>query len=304
MTRARIAVADGGLWLESLPDHDELIRRWLPRPHPDPSSPLVTVRLGRLPDGERHRLLAHTDKPALTLGPVRAWVDPGTRAVSLAGRFGAGLVNLAAGAAELDPGDSPEEGYAMLTLAAGLLLASVGRVLLHAGAVSRPDGGVLLVAGDTHSGKSTTTLTLARLSGWAWLSDDQVVLASRDDGGVEVFGWARRPHLDTGYLSGESTGQRGDAEMRFLAGLTWSGRGPHTGTLLPRIEPNGRSVGRGASAGAVMEALVRQGAWIMAEPETARSTLGVLQRAAALPARALDLGPDSYARPDRLATLL
>jgi hypothetical protein len=192
----------------------------------------------------------------------------------------------------------------MLTIAAGLLLSAQGRVLVHAAAVRRPDGGVLLLAGDTHCGKSTTTLTLAQSPGWAWMSDDQVILSKADDGSVEVLAWARRPHLDSGYLEGGTTGERQDADAGFVRSLPWVARGRLAGVLLPVVAGSEPSRAAPAPAAAVLEALVRQGAWILADSTAARLSLGVLTAAAALGARRLSLGLDCYAKPDRLAALV
>jgi hypothetical protein len=51
---------------------------------------------------------------------------------------------------------------------------------------------------------------------------------------------------------------------------------------------------RQAPAAAALEALVRQGAWIMAEAMAARTAILVLQRAAEQGARHLELGMDCY----------
>src|SRR5439155_424820 len=53
----------------------------------------------------------------------------------------------------------------------------------------------------TRAGKSTAGANLVR-SGWAYLSDDQVVLSSRP-GGVVAEGWLRPFHLDRGWVEGE-----------------------------------------------------------------------------------------------------
>jgi hypothetical protein len=242
--------------------------------------------------------------PTLSFGSVRAWVDDASRRVALAGRVGEGVLDLAAAMGTIDPHGALDDGYTMLTVAAGLLLAARGRVLLHGAAIRRPDGGVVLLAGDTHCGKSTTALTIARAPGWAWLSDDQVVLAPLSSSAVEVLAWARLPHLDAGYHQGESTGERRDASPELLGSLPWTARGALAATVLPQVRAAQPSGTRPASAGSAMEALVRQGAWIMAEPGSARLTLGVLRAAAGLTSRFLDLGLDSYGRPDRLAELL
>src|SRR5207245_6776974 len=84
----------------------------------------------------------------------------------------------------VDPAPEPEAAgdvYSMLTVATALLLAGLGRALVHAAAVVHPDGGAWLLVGDARSGKSTTCATLVS-AGWGYLSDDQVVLEAREDG--------------------------------------------------------------------------------------------------------------------------
>lgn len=300
-----IPVADGALALEPRDEDAVLLNRWLPRAHPRPSEPKVSVALRALDADDRAWVARCAEgQPTLSLATVRAWVHPGSRQVALAGRLGVGVLDLAGGCGEIDPGAALDDGYTMLTLAAGLLLAAVGRVLVHSGAVRRPDGGVLLLAGDTHSGKSTTALTLARASGWAWLSDDQVVLAARPDDAVEVFGWVRRPHLDEGYGGGRSTGQRREADSAFIESLPWAASGRLVGSVLPVVRGDVPTRTRPAVPADALEALIRQGAWIMSERESARMALRVLRIASAAPARHLDLGPDTFAEPEKLAALL
>jgi len=301
----RVPVADGALYLEPRDQDAGLLERWLPRPHPVPDEPRTGVTLRVIEDSERQWITARLEGPVtLSLGTVRASVDAASRRVALAGRAGVGVLDLGRGMGTLDPGGDLEDGYTMLTLAAGLLLAAQGRVLAHAAAVRRPDGGILLLAGDSRAGKSTTTLTLARAPGWAWLSDDQVVLAPLPDESVEVLGWARQAHLDLGYESGRSTGQRRDADPALVARLPWVARGVLAGSLLPVVRPDSPSLRRPATATAALEALIRQGAWILAEGLAARMALGVLRTAAGKDAWHLDLGRDTYGEPERLAAVV
>ena len=285
-----VPVADGALGIQPRDQDAPLLEAWLPRPHSDPSTPEVLVRLGPLDDADLLWLTAQAERPStFSVGSVHAWVDRDARRVGLAGRVAPGVLDLETGYGVIDPQDALDDGRTMLTIAAGLLLAGRKRVLLQAAAVRRPDGGVLLLAGETQTGKSTTALTLARAPGWAWLSDDQVILAPAPDNGVEVFAWARRPNADAGY---------------DLNSLPWEARGPLAGSLLPLVNANALSAIRPAPGTAVMEALIRQGAWIMAEPGSAKAALEVLSLAASFPARFLDLGLDTHGRPDRLTALL
>lgn len=303
--KMRVPVAEGSLAVEHREEDAELLERWLPRPHPELQEARVVVAFEELEAVDRTWLAERAHgPPTLSLATVRAWVDAGHRRVAIAGRAGLGVVNLAEGHGTIDPRGALDDGYSMLTLAAGLLLAAAGRVLVHAGAVRRPDGGVLLLAGDTHSGKSTTALTVARAPGWAWLSDDQVVLAPQPDGAVEVFGWVRHPHLDAGYDRGQSTGRRRDADPDFIASLPWVPSGRLAGSVLPAVRERAPSTARPAAATEALEALIRQGAWIMAEGGSARSALKIVRAAAGEPARHVDLGLDCFAQPEKLAVLL
>jgi len=56
------------------------------------------------------------------------------------------------------------------------LAAAEGALLLHAGALSVPDGGIAVLCGPSGSGKSTLTATLAA-RGLAYLTDETVCLA-------------------------------------------------------------------------------------------------------------------------------
>jgi len=300
-----VPVADGALAILARTSDADWLPRWLPRPHPNLDAERVRVRLRELESAERAVLGDHADRPpTLRFGSVRAWVDPVNRAVWLAGAAAGGWLDLTGGTGVVDPAGSPEEGCTLLSIASGLLLASRGRPLIHAGAVRRPDGGVLLLVGDTHSGKTTTTLTLARAPGWSWVSDDQVVLTTDSAGSIEVLGWVRRPHLDRGYLQGWTSGDRCDADEQFLASLDWQPRGPLAGLLLPAVQSDTTSRPLPATAAEGLEALIRQGAWMLAEPAAARATLGLLRAAADTGARRLLLGLDCYGRPEQLVRLV
>jgi hypothetical protein len=79
-------------------------------------------------------------------------------------------------------------------MAAVLLALRVhGLYHLHGGCVRRADGTVVLVAGDSAHGKSTTTLALMEPGG-AVLGDDTLLLKRHDDG-VEIHGFPRWFHV-------------------------------------------------------------------------------------------------------------
>ena len=300
-----VPVADGALSLESRDEDAPLLDAWLPRPHPEPGPPAVVVRLAVLDAADRGWLSALISRPStFSSGSVGAWLDRNVWRVGMSGRVAKGFVDLAAADAVIDPRGSIDDACSMLTMAAGFLLAGRRRVLLQAAAVRRPDGGVLLLAGDTGTGKSTTAVTLARAPGWAWLSDDQVILAPGTDNGVEVLAWARHPRVDAGYGRRENTGESRDANPELVRSLPWAARGALAGSLLPLVNLESPSATRPAPGTGAMEVLIRQCTWIMAEPGSAKAALEVLSLAASFPARFLDLGLDTYGRPERLAALL
>ncbi|MFJ4872141.1 hypothetical protein [Streptomyces sp. NPDC088757] len=68
----------------------------------------------------------------------------------------------------------------------GMLLVE-GWQILHASAVTRPDGATLLVLGDKGAGKTTTAFLLAR-AGWRLLANDRVFVRP-EDGHVRVLPW-------------------------------------------------------------------------------------------------------------------
>lgn len=285
-----VPVADGALGLESRDEDAPLLSAWLPRPHPDPETPEVFVRLGPLPGADHSWLATERARTStFSLGAVHAWVERESRRVGMAAPGAEGLIDLTTGSGVIDPKGSLDEACTMLTMAAGLLLSARRRVLLNAAAVRRPDTGVLLLTGDTLAGNSTTALTLARAPGWAWLSSDQVVLAAGSDSSVEVFSWTREPP------------EFGSAN---IGSLPWIAHGTLAGCLLPAIQPNAPSATRPAPGTAAMEVLIRQGAWIMSEPGSAKAALGVLSLAASFPAHFLDLGLDCQHSPERLAALV
>ena len=114
-------------------------------------------------------------------------------------------------ASEVEPRNAAV--FSALTLAAALLPNRMRRALLHAAAVVAPDGEAWLLVGDAFTGKTTTTVNLIR-EGWDYVSDDHVVLGRAPGGGVVVEGWPRAFHLDRGYRSGASVGERDPVDPR------------------------------------------------------------------------------------------
>src|SRR5438445_220160 len=200
-----------------------------------------------------------------SLGSVRAWVDEPRGVVRLGGALASsgGAVSLATRRAQLRvdaaSGDrAATDLYSMLTIAAALLVAGLGRALVHAAAVLAPDGAAWLLVGDARAGKSTTCANLARGGGgggWGFLSDDQVVLAATEQG-IVVEGWLRSFHLDEGWERGEVSGRRRAIHPGAL-GLGGRQRAaPLAGMLLPVVEPAQPTPLAPSSAGPALAALV------------------------------------------------
>jgi hypothetical protein len=89
---------------------------------------------------------------------------------------------------EVPPGSSKERAASFARLAPfGALIHQRGDLPLHASAVMRPaDGKVLLIAGDSGAGKSTTAAALAQ-RGWLVLNDDISRLTVNGEEGVLVW---------------------------------------------------------------------------------------------------------------------
>lgn len=286
---------DGSLSISSTSDAAPLVRGWLPLGLVAASAPAaadIAVSVGTDPT-------TRDAPPTLRLLDVAAWVET-DRAHFHHPSGSGGRLDLVArrGEVVLTP-DAPDAVEPLLTLAAALLLGRIDRALVHAAAVVAPSGGVWLLIGDSHAGKSTTVATLA-LAGWRYLSDDQVVVEVRDDG-VQVEGWRRTFNLDAGWEAGEVLGRRvGGVPVEGFGRGSW----PVAGMLLPEVDAERPTALSHASAAEGFAALVRQSPWLLADQGVAREASRRLERVARLPVRRLALGRDSYRRPDRLTAAL
>lgn len=290
----RTLTADGRFTIEgSGPAFEE----WLPRsariaPCGDASLSLSTAPIGVAPPGVA---------PTLSLLDVGAWID-GDHAVlhhPTGDRDGTLDLGAKTGALGARTGAALEP---LLTLAGALLLGRLSRALVHSAAVVDPDGRAWLILGDTHSGKSTTTATLAR-AGWGWLADDQVILA-RAPTGLEVEGWPRSFNLDAGYVAGEITGRRVAAPLEAALDTPRAGRHPVAGLFLTHVDADRPTTAEPASAAEAFIALVRQSPWLLADPAAAGTIHQLLSDAASGKVNALSLGRDSYRRPEVLLRAL
>ena len=191
--------------------------------------------------------------------------------------------------------------YSMLTLSAAFLVGRLGGALVHAGGVVDPEGRAWLLVGDTHSGKTTTCVSLVSTGGWRYLADDQVVLRMGDDGAFVAEGWPRRAHLDEGWGDTVVTGTRATVDLRTQWGDRWIPRAPLGGVLLPAVNADRPTSLAVAADAAAFTALVRQSPWLMADRSVAGEVVALLRDAASHPTFSLSLGRDSYARGDVLA---
>ena len=284
--------ADGAL---SLTAPEGLLEEWIPR-NAEMGSPgpwHLTVR-------DAPRALARpAGAPTLALLEVGAWIEGDSLRLRDAAGVLNGEIDLAAGEGEMGvaPGAHAEP---LLTIACALMLGRMGRALVHAAGVIAPDGGLWLVAGDTHSGKSRTLATLAA-GGWGWVADDQVILR-RDGGKVQGAGWPRPLNLDRGYAEGRPTGDR--VPTAGPMDRLRSGEHPLAGLLLPRVERDRETLLKPLGSAEGFIQLVRQSPWLLADQAAAARLSALFTEVAALPAARLRLGVDSYGRPDRLREVL
>ena len=294
-------VADGALRLALKRSLYSVAGRWIPQglgtPCDAPARAIISVRASRMP-------LRHPARPAtLALGGVDAWVDQ-DRAIALlrgAAPASGGVLRFGSERARLhvDPGGTPAAAadlYSMLSISAALLLAGLGRALVHAAAVVAPDGRAWLLAGDARAGKSTTCATLAS-AGWGYLSDDQVVLTAREHG-VEVEGWLRPFHLDG------AAGERREVAAAELGLEGWRRTAPLAGAIFPTVSPAEPTLLTPIAAADALARMVRQTPWLLAYRRTAPAVLGLLTRVVAAGAFSLRLGRDTYRDPVRLGACL
>jgi hypothetical protein len=304
---------DGSLWLDAEPGLEPFVARWLPDlppagPSDRPSSGSARIRLLRGP-AERPRPRAAS--PTLRLGAVSCFVRNGESAAEIAGYSGAtsGAVDLGAARAEIRVHDetapaAEDEVFSAATVSSALLLGRLGRALVHAAAVVAPDGRAWLLSGDTHAGKTTTTVNLIE-AGWRYVSDDHVVLSVPDGGGgVTVEGWPRRFHLDHGWTEGAPAGRRGEVDPRERWPGRWQRTAPLAGLLFPRVAADEPTRPARMAPADALAALLRQSPWLMADRACTGHVLGLLRRAAELPAYDLRVGLDTYRSPESLVARL
>lgn len=277
--------------------------RWLPQGLADLSGharATIDVKAGRAAE-------APATMPTLSVGPVRGWMSD--RYLILRGTAAGGDVDLTSCRAVLrvDPesGDNGEaDMYGMLTIAAGVLLAGLGRALIHGAAVVPPGDGAWVLVGDSGSGKSTTCATLCR-AGWSYLSDDQVILSAAERGLV-AEGWVRPFHLDGGWDLGKRWGKREALDAaRLFPGLRRV-TAPFAGLLLPKVATQLTTATGPADPAEALAELIRQSPWVLLDRGAAPVVLDLLAAAASRcrPPQRLTLGNDSYGSPERMSKVL
>lgn len=241
--------------------------------------------------------------PTLTVGPVRGWMSD--RYLILRGTSAGGDVDLTSCRAVLRVDPASGEGgegdvYGMLTIAAGVLLAGLGRALIHGAAAVPPGDGAWVLVGDSGSGKSTTCATLCR-AGWSYLSDDQVILSTADRG-LTAEGWVRPFHLDGGWELGKRWGKRETRDAAVLFPGMRRTTAPLAGLLLPKIASNLSTATSPADPAEALAELIRQSPWVLLDRGAAPVVLDLLAAAASRcrPPRRLILGADSYGSPERM----
>jgi hypothetical protein len=303
----RSLLQDGLLRLEVHPPLLAALARWLPQvpedTPADPAGPVIRVLYADAPSPARP-----AEARTLELGTVAGWVQ-GDRTLLLGPVGVYGMVDLAAGEAELRVPEGADAFrvmwalYAGATLACALLLGRMNRALVHAAAVVPPDGGAWLLVGDTHAGKTTTTANLVR-AGWRYVSDDHVVLHHDAAGRLAVEGLPRPFHLDEGWEEGVVHRRRGSTDARERFPGAWQRTAPLAGLLFPRVHADEATALSPFGAPDALGALLRQSPWLLADRGCAPRVLALMREAALLPAHALRLGLDTYADPALLAERL
>lgn len=305
----RILSHDGALVLRA-PVPSPGLTRWFPRFHDSPAAQPGPARAWiRLAGSAEHPTAVPPFRPSFTFDTLRAWVDDGQGRVCLVCRTPgmSGVVDLRGLRARLQVAAheplslADAELFTMLTISSAMLLGRLARALIHAAAVVGPDGGAWLLVGDSHAGKTTTTINLVR-GGWAFLSDDHVVAGPALGGGrMLVDGWPRPFHVDAGWTRGEVTGRREPVDPSVFGVDRWRRTAPLRGLLFPRVSPREPTMLQPLPSGRALTLLIRQSPWLMADRAAAPGLLRLLAAMSRLPAFALSAGMDTYQNPALLA---
>jgi hypothetical protein len=135
-------------------------------------------------------------------------------------------------------------------------------------------------------------------AGYRYLSDDQIILADAADGAggaaINVEGWPRHFHLDTGWHEGKSTAFRHSVDPEQHAPEKWISHGVLGGLLFPSVDAEAATARTPIRAADALARLIRQSPWVMTQLDAAPALLQLLTSAASLPAYELSLGLDTY----------
>lgn len=155
-------------------------------------------------------------------------------------------------------------------------ISDCGYTPIHAAAVVAPNNHAWLIAGQTHSGKSTLVLGLLA-AGWQFLSDDSLILAAADDR-IFAHAWLGTslldpillltyPHLQS-YL-GTAVGDRRLIDLHSCYPTQWIATTQPQGLLFPMFSPNTdiamlESISPGMALGNLMS---HTAPWLMETPQ-------------------------------------
>lgn len=307
---ARSLLADGSLQLHAPARLLSLLAGWIPRV-PNSAAPLPgDAAILQVSSGTVEKF-SPSSLPAVRFGSASGWIEE-DHAVTLRAAGGCtGRIDLSRARAELRvPEPAPHPGAAadglhdLATLASGLLLACIGRLLAHAAGVVDPHGGAWLLVGDSHAGKSTTCINLVA-AGWEYLSDDHLVI-HRDEPAERfvVEGWPRPFNVDVGWEAGAPQGRRAavDPEARWPG--RWRRTAPLAGVLFPAVAAESPSTLARVHPADALSRLVRAMPWLFYDARRAPALLRLLHGIAGRPAFSLRLGLDTYRDTERLLACL
>ena len=202
----------------------------------------------------------------------------------------------------------PDAERTFLLVVLVFLLRRLGWFHVHSAALRDPRGRGWLIAGDSNTGKSTTTALLAT-RGWQVGTDDIGFLARRDDH-VAVMGACSLIALRSG--ARDLMGTRSGTELTRRdkrgfspedLGSSWVREVIPEIIVFPRI---GERTGVAPSLPRkALSSLVKWSLWVLYEPAFADEHLQALSRLASQSrCFELTLGPDLFAHPDLLGELV
>jgi hypothetical protein len=207
----------------------EHLHEWLPVTNvPTESKPLAELWVGQSP------------RPPMPAGPPRRIyrfislrVDEVTKRGIALGRTGHARLNLRQREGHVQPGSTPTETDALLTLSAAALLARASVLLLDATAIVDRTGGGWLLLG--HPVERTALACAFASEGWGFVSDGQLLVRRTDPqpSRVVLESWHRGPRL---------AADRADlvaSAATLLSPQRWRPVAELRGVLIARASPSG-----------------------------------------------------------------